>query len=468
MSIKVSFLGAARNVTGSRFLIETEKARVLVDCGLYQERDFRDRNWDKFVVDPASIDAVVLTHGHLDHCGLLPKLTKEGFSGPIYCTQATAEIAPIVLFDSAHIQEEDARYKEKRLKRERRQSKYPIRPLYQEEDVQAMLPLFSPIELGEDVPVADGINAVFNDAGHILGSSSIRFVVNDGEKERSIVFSGDVGRWDRPILNDPEPFRQADYVVTESTYGDREHGDSDHIQERLEQLIHDTCERGGNILIPAFAIERSQEILYRLNLLFRAGKIPGLMVFLDSPMAVKVTHVFKKHAELYDDDLKALMDDGSSPFSFSSLKLVRSRRESMAINKIRGCSIIIAGSGMCTGGRIKHHLIHNIERPESTILFIGYQANGTLGRQIVEGAKRVRIMGEDRPVRAQVVQVHGFSGHADKNELIRWLKGLESAPKKVFIVHGGANVTQKFGELIKQELGYETQVPAYRDTVELD
>ncbi len=466
--ITICFLGAARNVTGSRFLVQTQKAKVLIECGLYQERDYQDRNWDRFDVDPSTIDAVLLTHGHLDHCGLLPKLAAEGFNGPIYCTSATAGIVPIVLTDSANLQEEDARYKEKRMREEGREPKYPIRPLYTREDVQGMLDYFSPVELDTDIPVADGFTAVFKDAGHILGSASIRLTVNDGEKERSIVFSGDVGRWDRPILNDPEQFEATDYLVMESTYGDRDHDSSENVQKELEKLIKDACDRGGNILIPAFAIERSQEILYRLNLLFREKRIPPLTTFLDSPMAVKVTQVFKKHKELYDQDMRELMEDGTSPFSFNGLKLVRGRKDSMAINRIRGCAIIIAGSGMCTGGRIKHHLVHNIERPEATILFVGYQASGTLGRRIVEGEKRVRILGQERPVRAKVVQLHGFSGHADRNELVRWVEEFKQPPKKVFIIHGGSNVTRKFAEFLHEKTGLTAHVPGYRDSVELE
>ncbi len=468
MPIKLHFLGAARNVTGSRYLIETSSARVLVDCGLYQEREFRERNWERFVIDPRGIDAVILTHAHLDHCGLLPKLVREGFGGRIHCTGPTAQIVPVVLADAAHIQEEDAKYKARRHRREGRKGpRGLVVPLYTADDVQKTLPRLDEVEYGAAVRVADGVSAVFKNVGHILGSAMVRVQVRDGKDKRDILFSGDVGRQDRPIIRDPEAPPAADYVVMESTYGDRLHEGVDDIRQTLAGIVNVTVKQGGNILIPSFAIERSQEVLYHLAQLRREKKIPRLTVFLDSPMAVKVTEIFRQHPERYDADMRDLMIHGDSPFSFAGLKFSRTRDDSKAINQIRGSSIIIAGSGMCTGGRIKHHLVHNIHRPECAILFVGYQASGTLGRLIVDGRKEVRILGQEHRVRARVAQVHGFSGHADRDELVRWIKGLPAAPKHVFVTHGGANVSAKFARYLAQETGWEASNPEYRDEEEL-
>jgi len=368
MGAKLTFLGAARNVTGSRYLLESGGIRVLVDCGLYQERDLRARNWEPFPVPPGSIEAVLLTHAHLDHCGYLPKFAREGFRGKIYCTAATSEIARIVLMDSAHLQEEDAEFKRKRHKREGRRGPYPEVPLYTEGDVSACLPLFSNVKYGEPVRIGDGIEATFHDAGHILGSSMIRVRLSAGGKERTILFSGDIGRWNRPILRDPNLFSEADYVLVESTYDSKLHEDLKKTEETFRDVVCRTQKAGGNIVIPSFAIERAQEVLYYLNKLLMEGKIPHLIVFVDSPMAVSVTEVFEHHTDLLDEETTALIRQGNSPFDFPGLRMTRSTESSKAINQIRGTVVIIAGSGMCTGGRIKHHLVNNISRKESTIL----------------------------------------------------------------------------------------------------
>ena len=301
MKIKLGFLGATQNVTGSRFLIETDGCKVLVDCGLYQERDLRTRNWDPFPVPPKEIDAVLLTHAHLDHCGLLPKLVREGFNGKIYCTPATGEIARIILLDSAHIQEEDAAYKKRRHEKQGRKGKYPEEPLYKTEDAEAVIPLFSGVPYGQPKQISDGIEATFHDAGHVLGSSTISLKVGSNGNSRTILFSGDVGRWDKPILNDPVLVEEADYVLCESTYGDRVHHDKKDIGDMFADIINSTRERGGNILIPSFALERTQEVLYELNQLLIEDRIPHMLAFVDSPMAVRITDVFEKHPELYDE-----------------------------------------------------------------------------------------------------------------------------------------------------------------------
>lgn len=468
MSIKIQFLGAAGNVTGSCSLIDTGKSRILIDCGLYQEREFRERNWAPFAVNPPEIDALLLTHAHLDHCGLIPKLVKEGFNGKIFCTKATADIAPIVLFDSAHLQAEDIKQKAKRHQREGRQGPHPLEPLYNREDVDTSLPLFTPLEYSEETPVSEGISAKFIPAGHIIGASVINLTINIDGVSKSIIFSGDIGRKNKPIIEDPENLPPADYVVMESTYGDRTHADTGDIQTQLADIINSTVKRGGKIIIPCFAVERSQEVLYRLNQLFEQKLIPSLKVFLDSPMAIKVTEVFKKHKDLYDEEMVKMLDNGSSPFSFKGLTFTKSSDESKSINDIAGSAVIMAGSGMCTGGRIKHHLLHNIENRANTILFVGYQASGTLGRIIVEGAREIRVLGTMRQVKADIRQIHGFSGHADKNELLAWLKTLKNPPRRVFITHGGANITAKFAAFITEQTGWPATAPDYRDTITLD
>ena len=468
MQIKLQFLGAAQNVTGSRHLLQANGTRLLVDCGLYQERQLRARNWDPFPVEPASINAVLLTHAHLDHCGLLPKLVREGFGGRIYCTAATAEIVRIILLDSAKIQEEDAEYKRKRHEREGRKGPYPVVPLYTTEDTEACFPLFSTLEYRKSVNIADGVEATFYDAGHVLGSSIIRVKVRQDGQERIILFSGDIGRPDRPIVRDPTVFDYADYVLIESTYGDRVHEDTEDIKKLIGQTINSTKKAGGNIIVPSFALERSQEVLYYINELRLANKIPKLKVFLDSPMASRVTRVFQNHPELFDKEMTEFVKRHKSPFDLPGLKMAGTAKESKSINHIKGTVMVIAGSGMCTGGRVKHHLVNNISRPENTIMFVGYQATGTLGRSIVDGAEQVRILGEKHKVKAKIVRVHGFSAHADRNELLEWLREFDVAPRGVFVVHGETESARSFGDYVREQTSWKVTVPAYEERKVLD
>ena len=465
---KLRFMGAARNVTGSRYLLETKSARFLVDCGLYQERRFRSRNWEPFFVPPDTLDAVLLTHAHLDHCGLLPKLAREGFRGQIYCAAATADISKIMLLDAAKIQQEDAEFKRRRHKREGRRGPFPEVPLYTTEDAESVFPLLSPVNYETPFPIADGVVASFHEAGHVLGSTMIKLVINQEGGERTIIFSGDIGGRDKPILRNPTLFPRADYVIVESTYGDRLHEDTTETGGELAEVINSTQKAGGNIVIPSFALERAQEVLYHLNQLLIKGDIPHLPTFLDSPMATNITEVFKRHSGLFDQEMSRLVRQNRSPFDFPGLKMTRSVAESKAINHVAGPAMIIAGSGMCTGGRIKHHLVNNITRQESTILFVGYQAMGTLGRHIVNGARRVRILGQHHPVRARVRQVNGFSAHADRDGLCGWLAALEEAPRRVFITHGEARTAQWFGRFLKGETGWKISVPTYGTEVTLD
>lgn len=469
MTAKVTFLGAARNVTGSCYLLETSDARVLVDCGLFQEREYQERNWQSFPFAPETIDAVFLTHAHLDHCGLLPKLVRDGYKGKIYCTQATAEIARIILLDAAHLQEEDARYKAKRHQREGRRGPYPEVPLYTTSDAEAVLPHFAAVEYGNCVKVKDSVEGCYHDAGHVLGSASIAITVKLNGEKRRILFSGDIGEPDRPIINDPAIFDKADYVVVEATYGDRthiEHENTD-IQKRLRDCINETITAGGNIVVPSFALERSQELLYHLNELFLRKEIPPITIFLDSPMAIRITEVFKQHAELFDREMMKHLRRGNSPFNFDNLKIVQTTEESQAINTIKGSVMIIAGSGMVTGGRIKHHLVHNITRQESTILFIGYQAQGTPGRQLLDGATQIRLLGKIYPIKARVVKIEGFSAHADRDGLLAWLSDLHNPPRSVIITHGAETATTNFAEFLHERTGWKIQVPHYKETAVL-
>jgi len=467
MNIKLSFLGAAQNVTGSRYLVETNGSRLLIDCGLYQERDLRARNWDPFPIPPESIDAVLLTHAHLDHCGLLPKLVREGFTGPIHCTEPTAEIAGIVLLDSAHLQEEDAEYKKKRHEREGRKGPYPVAPLYTTKDAEAVTPLFSATRYEQPVQLGNGLMATYHDAGHILGAAHIVLRIEQNGERRNILFSGDVGRRDKPILQDPAIIDEADYVVVESTYGDRIHKDRREIDDALCDIVTSAKKAGGKIVIPSFAVERAQELLYHLSALLREGRIPAMPVFVDSPMAIRVTDVFEHHPEYFDEEMIALIRRRESPFDFPGLRETRTVEQSKKIAEFKGPAVIIAGSGMCTGGRIKYHLIDNIAQKESTILFVGYQAFGTLGRHIIDGATNVRILGQRYDVKARIAQIHGFSAHADRDELLTWLSSLKKAPRHVFVTHGEPEAAAHFAAFVKEKTSWQTSVPEYRDEVVL-
>ena len=466
--MRIQFLGAARQVTGSCYLVEVDGLRILVDCGLFQEREYVSRNWKPFPVFPGRLDFVLLTHSHLDHAGLLPKLVREGYAGPILTTTASQDLMEIVWLDSARIQEEDAAYKRKRHKKEGRKGPHPEVPLYTVEDAEKCLPLIKAVRYGEDVALNGNVRARFHDAGHILGAAMIELEYSKNGSSRKLLFSGDIGQWDKPLVNDPSIFREADYVVMESTYGDRDHGASGDVENLLCDAINRTVEAGGNVVIPTFAIERAQELMYHLSRLVREDHIPYLMMFLDSPMAVDVTDVFLNHREYLDEETHQLFREGEPPFRFPGLRLVRSTAESKAINSIKGSCVIMAGSGMCTGGRVKHHLVQNISRPESQVLFVGYQARGTLGRLILDGREEVRIHGRGYPVRAGVHQIQGFSAHADRSALLKWLGFLETPPKRVILTHGEEGAIRSLAEAVRNRMGWDVAVPEYLETVELD
>jgi metallo-beta-lactamase family protein len=466
--VRVQFLGAARQVTGSQYYVEADGARLMVDCGMYQERAFLARNWDKSPVRLRDLDALLLTHAHVDHCGLAPKLVQEGFRGPIITTFASADLVELVLRDAAEIQMEDAAFKEKRHRREGRRSQTSVKPLYTMRDVDRTLPLLESVAYDQPVRINDRVHAVFHDAGHILGSAMIELRVSDHGQPRRIVFTGDMGQWGRPIVRNPAVMTEADYIVMESTYGDRDHENHGTVEAQLEKVVTETVAAGGKVVIPIFAIERAQEVIYHLNRLIQSRHIPEVPVFLDSPMAADVNEVFRNHRECFDADAEELVATGLSLLKFPSMHVVRSVDESKTINDLKGPAIIMATSGMCTAGRIKHHLAQHIGDPACTILFVGYQSQGTLGRQILDGNREVRIHGISRLVRAKVAQIQGISGHADRTGLIEWLKHFQRPPRHVFIVHGEQQASLAFAEQIRQEFGWNVSVPEYREMVTLN
>jgi metallo-beta-lactamase family protein len=466
--MKLAFFGAARQVTGSCYFVEANGLRILVDCGLYQERSFLERNWDPLPVRPEDLDVILLTHAHLDHSGLIPRVVANGFSGTILTTSATADLLSIALMDSAEIQEEDAAFKKRRHEKEGRSVDHPVAALYRIEDVQMTMPLVEEIDYDSPVQLSDNVEVRFRDAGHILGSAMIELTVREKGAVRTVIFSGDIGQWDMPFVRDPSLFESADYVLMESTYGDRVHEDPASIDELLGRTIRETAAAGGNVVIPTFAIERAQDLMFHLSRLVHAKAIPALPVYLDSPMAREVTQAFERHDEFLDDEARALFASDRHPFHFPGLVMVRTPEESKAINTARGPAVIMAGSGMITGGRIKHHLALNIARPESTVLFVGYQAHDTLGRQILEGAQEIRVLGRTLPVRARVAKINGFSAHADSKGLARWLDGFRAAPRRLFVTHGDAEVGAHMAERIRRDRGWTVELPDYLEVWDLD
>ena len=459
--MKLTFLGANRQVTGSRYCLHVGDHKVMIDCGLFQEREFTNRNWERCPIGPGEFDAMLLTHAHIDHSGLIPRFVAEGFDQPIYATRPTVELAEIMLLDAADIQEEDARYKAKRHKKEKRRSRYPVKPLYTEEDAKKSLRLFRGINYGEPVTICDGIVATFHDAGHILGSSMIEIEATEEDEKRTIVFSGDIGQWDKPLIGDPSLLDRADCVIMESTYGNRDHEQHSAIDTELDRIINSTADRGGKVIIPTFAVERAQELMYHISRLVHSERIPDMPVFLDSPMAVDVTEIFRRFRDWLDEESRALLASDEPPLKFPGLVMARSGDESRAINRVKGPAIIMSTSGMCTAGRIKHHLRQNIDSDKNTILFVGYQGRGTLGRQILEGKELVRIHGRQYKVRAHVEKINGFSAHADRMALLKWLGGFDSKPRQIFLTHGDGDVALELAKGLRGQLGLNVKVPEY-------
>lgn len=464
--MRLKFLGANRQVTGSRYLLHAAGLTLLVDCGLFQERPFLERNWETSPVDPASIDYLLLTHAHLDHTGLIPRLVKQGFRGSILATEPSVALAKIVMADSAHIQEEDAAYKARRHEKEGRSGPRPVEPLYTAQDAQRAGEQLDAVRYNEPVSLNDHVTVTWLEAGHILGSASLLVRVREAGQERTILFSGDVGQHGKPIIRDPADLDGADYVIMESTYGDRLHEEHGDVATQLADIVNDAVKRGGNVVIPTFAIERAQELMYYFGELARAGRVSRVPVYLDSPMAVDVTEVFRKHLDYMDDDYRALFDAGTPPLHYPGLKLVRSTEESKALNQVRGSNVIMASSGMCTGGRIKHHLKHNIGRTDSTILFVGFQSRDTLGRIILDGATQVRIHGRTWPVRAKVAQIFGFSAHGDRDDLMEWCGRFK--PRCLYLTHGEEQAAESLAARIREHRGWRVEVPAYGQEVALD
>jgi metallo-beta-lactamase family protein len=448
--MEIAFHGADHGVTGSCHLLRCGGKQVLIDCGLYQGgREIEEENREPFGFDPADIDYLLLTHAHLDHCGRIPLLVKQGFKGEIITTAASRELAKLVLLDSAHLQEDEAEWRARKSKRHGKH-KGPIEPLYTTLDALNSLDYFGQTaQYNQPVELSDGIRATFLDAGHILGSASILLELDEGGQHRRVLFSGDLGYSQRVILRDPVTPDAVDVVVMETTYGDRLHKSLQPSIDELYEAIHDTFRRGGNVIIPSFALERTQEILYYLREGIEEDALPkSMQVFLDSPMAISATEIFRRHPECYDDDARELFTNGTDPFAMPGLHFTRETAESMALNRIGGGAVIIAGSGMCTGGRVRHHLKHNLWRHDCSVVFVGFAAYGTLARRIVDGAAEVRIFGEDIPVRAHVYTIGGFSAHADRDELLAWHAKL-GKPERTFLVHGEEDAMKSFAHRLK-------------------
>jgi metallo-beta-lactamase family protein len=447
--MKISFHGADRNVTGSCHLVECAGRRILIDCGLYQGgRELDEENADDFGFDPASIDFLLLTHAHLDHCGRIPLLSKRGFKGEIITTSASRELARLVMLDSAHLQEEEARYQAR--KKARHGHAHKTAPLYSVLDALNSTEHFGrSASYNRPLELAPGIQATFFDAGHILGSASVYLELDEQGQKRKVLFSGDLGYTGRTLLRDPVTPPSTDVVIMETTYGDRLHKALVPSVEELYEAITDTFKRGGNVIIPTFALERAQEILFYLREGVEQNHLPGsLQVFLDSPMAISATEIFERHPECYEAEVAELFREGRDPFHIKGLHFTRETAESIALNNISGGAVILAGSGMCTGGRVRHHLRHNLWREDSSVVFVGFAARGTLARIIIDGAKTVNIYGEEIPVRAKIHTINGFSAHADQAELLAWHKKL-GTPARTFLVHGEEETMQHFSRLLQ-------------------
>ena len=458
----LQFLGAVGTVTGSKYLIDVEGHRVLLDCGLFQGlKELRLRNWNRPPFEPRSLDAIILSHAHIDHCGYLPRLVREGFDGPVYCTPGTQSLLRIVLPDAAHIQEEDAAY----ANRKGFSKHHPAQPLFTGQDAERALTLVEPRPYEQPFGVVGDVTCVLRRAGHILGSASVDLLLI-GEVETRVVFSGDLGRWERPMLRDPDLVAEADYLLVESTYGDRLHSKTDPA-DGLVRVIQRVIERRGALIVPAFAVGRTQELIWRIRELEQAGRIPALPVFIDSPMAIDATEIFCRHPEDHGLDMELLMDEKRCPLCCKPYQLARTPDASKAINQQQGSFIVIAASGMATGGRVVHHLKQRLPDRKTTVLLVGFQAAGTRGRLLQDGVKHLRMHGQEIPVRAHIERLDGLSAHADKSELLRWLGGFRRPPKQTYVVHGEPVAAEHFAQSIRDELHWSATVPQDLETVSL-
>jgi len=466
MLAKITFLGATGTVTGSKYLLETCGKKLLIDCGLFQGiKKNRLRNWEPFPINPAEIDAVILTHAHIDHCGYLPRLTKEGFTGPIYCTHTTHEFCKLLLLDSAHLQEEDARWANKKGFSKHK----PALPLYTTPDAEKCLQQFNSRHYGETIQLTDDMRLKFRDAGHILGSAFANIKITKGETVRKFLFSGDIGGPNRPILNDPSQVYEVDYLIVESTYGNRLHGDKlSNREDELAAVINKNVERGGILVIPAFAVGRTQELLYHIRELENRGAIPTLPVYIDSPMAINATAITAEMQSGYDMTARMLMLDGQEILETGNFNIAKSVDESKALHNVKGPAIIMSASGMLAGGRILHHLKNRLSHPENSLLFVGYQAEGTRGRALQGGKTEIKIHGQMIPVKAHIETISGFSAHADYREILAWLMGFNRAPLKTFVVHGEPEASQAMGDKIKQTLDWPVTIPEHGQSFELN
>ncbi|MFQ3574888.1 MAG: MBL fold metallo-hydrolase [Cytophagales bacterium] len=459
MNVRIRFLGAAQSVTGSKYLLEIGDFKVLIDCGLFQGlKELRIKNWSPFPVDVKSINAVIITHAHIDHTGYLPRLFKEGYRGPVYCTSATKDLMEIMLLDSAKLQEEEAEYA---FKKGYSKHEKPA-PLYNTEDATKTFPYFKGFQYGQKIELNKFISIVFHDAGHILGSAITEIYIRGDKMRKKIVFSGDIGRYGKPILRNPSPIRSADVLLVESTYGNKDVPSVNSVN-LFADAINRSVERNGCLLIPAFAVGRTQSLLFLIKKLINERKIPSLPVFVDSPMGINVTSLFRRHNNFHT--LNGQMS--GDIFDFQGLHYYRNQSESIALNNINNRAIIISSSGMCNGGRILHHLFHRLPRPNDTLLFVGYQSEGTRGRKILEGEKSVKIFGEEVQVRCNVEHINGLSAHADRSELMRWMKNFKGSPKHTFMIHGEPEASFALAQLVQKEYGWNVTVPQFMEAFDL-
>ena len=464
--MKIEFVGGARSVTGSSFIIKDEDFSIMVDCGMFQGKsELRKRNQLELIYAPKKIDALILTHAHIDHSGLIPKLVKHGFYGNIYATKATADLCSVMLPDSAHIQEMDVKWINKKNKKLGRDK---VEPLYCVEDAEKSLKNFVPVEYGSIIQIHPRIEIRFRDAGHILGSAIVEMWIDEKGEKTKIVFSGDLGPRGQAIIRDPEVIDDADILLIESTYGNRLHKNKKDTYNEFKDIILESYNASGNIIIPAFAIERTQEIIYTLAKLIKEQDIPEIPVYIDSPLAISATEIFRNNQQCFDSETRQILMSGDSPLDFSSLHFSRTTDESRRLNDEARGAIIISASGMCTAGRIKYHLQNNLYKPNSSVIFVGYQAEGTPGRRLVDGAKQLRLYGKDVTVRAKIHTLGGFSAHADRNGLLEWLGNIDNPDLKVFVVHGEEESSLSLADAIQEKYGFTAMVPNWGEIFDLN